>query len=92
MRPETAISPLATAILRAFYGERDCPPTLASLQQITPTELEALYGVGYRLLTNGKAHEAAAVFHFLCLLDHANVRYHQAFDIAERTVAKAVLP
>ena len=92
MKSEVSIPHLATAILHAFYGERDCPPTLAALQQISPTELEALYGVGYRLLLSGKAQEASAVFHFLCLLDHPNARYRHAFEIAERAVSKAVLP
>ena len=83
MKTESTFPDLATTLFRALYGEGDCPQTLAELQQISPAELEALYGVGHRLLTSGKAHEAAAIFHVLCLLDHQSERYRQALEVAE---------
>ena len=90
MKTESTFPDLATTLFRALYGEDDCPQTLAELQQISPAELEALYGVGHRLLTSGKAHEAAAIFHVLCLLDHQSERYRQALEVAEDALQPVV--
>ena len=90
MKTKSIFPDLATTLFQALYGERDSPQTLAEVQQISPAELEALYGVGHRLLISGKVHEAAAIFHVLCLLDHQSERYRQALDMAEDALQQAV--
>ncbi len=49
--------------------------TMAELRGITPSELEAVYSVGYNYYRTGRIEEADKLFKFLCMFDHLNQKY-----------------
>lgn len=49
--------------------------TVRDVKGITDEEMDAVYTVAYNYYTIGRYEDAEAIFHFLVMMDHLNVRY-----------------
>lgn len=84
MTQQTNIAAYAENLMNALQSLYEGKATLAEIQSIERSELEALYAVGYQLLACGKAKDAATVFRVLCTLDHLTVKHWIALAAAEQ--------
>jgi type III secretion system low calcium response chaperone LcrH/SycD len=53
--------------------------TLKELRDIDERHLEAVYALAYNQYEQGKYDDAEKTFRFLCLLDHASLRYWKGY-------------
>lgn len=60
--------------------------TFKDLKGFTDQEMEAIYGVGYNLLQNGKSDEAEKVFRFLCFFDHLEKKYWLGLGLCRKAL------
>lgn len=67
--------------------------TLSDLKGVTPSEMEAVYTLGFNFYKIGKYDDAKKIFEFLVLFDHLNAKYWFALGALHQTrkdYAKAV--
>lgn len=62
--------------------------TVRDVKGITDEEMDSVYTVAYNYYTIGRYEDAEAIFHFLVLMDHLNVKYWIGFGATRQAQKK----
>lgn len=81
---EAAAQDILVEKTKEAFKHLEAGGTMKSFANFSDAEFEAVYSVGQTHFAAGKYDEAADLFKFLCLYDHANTRWFYALGVVQQ--------
>ncbi len=75
------VSQLLSEMLTKIFTENY---TIKDLQGLSDAEIESVYALGYNYYRSGNYADSEKIFHYLCLVDHLEIKYWIALGATEQ--------